>query len=125
MVLRDKSQVEEALIRAQSAVLNPGRDASEFLPHDGESGGERGKGELGEELKKETRDRLMKEAQNCEVKFSPNVVLMDITGPGLPNLSFIDLPGVIETTENVSTPVELGGGGVGRRGGNDTNINGG
>ena len=34
-----------------------------------------------------------------QVKFSPNVVRLDISGPGLPNLSFYDLPGVINQSE--------------------------
>ncbi|KAI9887718.1 MAG: hypothetical protein M1823_000467 [Watsoniomyces obsoletus] len=33
-----------------------------------------------------------------ELKFSPNEVRLDITGPGLPNLSFYDLPGVVLQT---------------------------
>lgn len=98
MILTEKSQVEEALIRAQSAILNPGKDVADFLPeNDGVLGGE-----SEEEMRKEVREKLMREAQNCEVKFSPNVVLMDITGPELPNLSFIDLPGVIQATQDVS-----------------------
>ena len=34
-----------------------------------------------------------------QVKFSPNVVRIDISGPALPNLSFYDLPGVINNAE--------------------------
>lgn len=34
-----------------------------------------------------------------QVKFSPNVVRLDISGTGLPNLSFYDLPGVINVSD--------------------------
>ena len=34
------------------------------------------------------------------VTFSPNVIRLDISGPGLPNLCFYDLPGVIEQGEH-------------------------
>lgn len=33
------------------------------------------------------------------MKFSPNVVRLEISGPGLPNLSFYDLPGVINVSD--------------------------
>ncbi|CAK48306.1 uncharacterized protein An11g02390 [Aspergillus niger] len=36
----------------------------------------------------------------CQVKFSPNVVRLDITAPGFPSLSFYDLPGVISQAEH-------------------------
>ena len=38
-----------------------------------------------------------------QVKFSPNVIRLDISGQGLPNLSFYDLPGVINVSD---TPEE-------------------
>ena len=34
-----------------------------------------------------------------QVKFSPNIVRLDINGPGLPNLAFYDLPGVINVAD--------------------------
>ncbi|RPB13528.1 P-loop containing nucleoside triphosphate hydrolase protein [Morchella conica CCBAS932] len=78
----DKSQVERALVAAQQAVLNPSRNWREYAR-------EMGKG--------------VKDGEDgFEVKFSPNVVCMDITAPDLPNLAFIDLPGLIQTTESES-----------------------
>ena len=38
-----------------------------------------------------------------QVKFSPNIIRLDISGQGLPNLSFYDLPGVINVSD---TPEE-------------------
>ncbi|PWW77924.1 P-loop containing nucleoside triphosphate hydrolase protein [Tuber magnatum] len=76
-----KSQVEPTLVRAQRAILTPGQNWRDFVH---------------EEKGKPTED------EDFEVKFSPNVVCMEITGPELPNLAFIDLPGVIQTTESES-----------------------
>ena len=73
--LTSKAQVEDALHRAQMAVLNIGNPHEDF--------------KLGKPL---PRDRI-------EVKFSPNVIQLDISGPDLPNLSFYDLPGVINVSE--------------------------
>ena len=38
--------------------------------------------------------------ESLQVKFSPNVVRVRISGPGLPNLAFYDLPGVINVAES-------------------------
>lgn len=38
--------------------------------------------------------------QEPQVKFSPNVVRLDISGRDLPNLSFFDLPGIINVADN-------------------------
>lgn len=78
-VLRNKSELEEVLQRAQKAILNPNKDAARFAAG---------------------RDVPM--ANDVTASFSPNIVRLDIKGPLLPNLSFYDLPGVINQTENVS-----------------------
>jgi hypothetical protein len=76
--IEDKSEVAEALEWAQIAVLNPGKS-----------------------------HEVYKASSNCnpgrglQVKFSPNVVRLDISGPELPILSFYDLPGVINQVESV------------------------
>lgn len=42
------------------------------------------------------------------VEFSPNLICLEITGPGLPNLTFYDLPGVIAQTQTTDRhPVKL------------------
>lgn len=60
---------------AQLAILNPGTAYENYLP---------GKADPGPAI---------------QVKFSPNVVRLEISGPGLPNMSFYDLPGVISVPE--------------------------
>lgn len=73
--LTSKAQVESALYRAQLAILDIGNPYEHY--------------KLGSTL---PRDSL-------KVKFSPNVIQLDISGPDLPNLSFYDLPGVINVSE--------------------------
>lgn len=75
--LTDKSLVQETLKWAQLATLNPGRSYKDFM---------RG-------------DNTDTDETYTQVKFSPNVVRLDISAPGFPNLSFYDLPGVINVAE--------------------------
>ena len=69
-----KEEVEHLLRRAQMAVLNPTKDPLSFMSTD---------------------LSLCSPSQ----EFSPNVVRLDISGPGLLNLSFVDLPGIISITK--------------------------
>lgn len=73
--LVSKAQVEDALHRAQLAILNIGNAHEDY--------------KMGLPLPRDKR----------KVKFSPNVIQLDISGPDLPNLSFYDLPGVINVPE--------------------------
>ena len=73
--LTSKAEVEEALFRAQRAILDIGSDHENY--------------KMG----------LSLPTPKVEVKFSPNVIQLDISGPDLPNLSFYDLPGVINVSE--------------------------
>lgn len=59
----------------QLATLNSGKNHERYLP---------GKADPGSDF---------------QVEFSPNVVRLDISGPGLHNMSFYDLPGVIGVSE--------------------------
>lgn len=68
--------MEKTLFWAQLATLNPGSDYELYTPGKNAS-----------------------TARSFEVKFSPNVVRLDIIGPNLPNLSFYDLPGVINVAD--------------------------
>ncbi|KAI0078419.1 hypothetical protein K474DRAFT_1744981 [Panus rudis PR-1116 ss-1] len=70
-VLTDKSELEERLRRAQTAILNPSTPAIRFLT-----------GTIPEDPPR-------------ELQFSSNVVCIDISGPDVTDLSFIDLPGLI------------------------------
>ncbi|PYH92699.1 hypothetical protein BO71DRAFT_431664 [Aspergillus ellipticus CBS 707.79] len=76
ITITHKEDVEAAIMWAQIAILNPGTPSSLYIPGQNNVPDER-----------------------CEVKFSPNVVRLDIAAPGFPNLSFYDLPGVISQAE--------------------------
>lgn len=73
--VRDKSQVRYVLRQAQLATLNPSQPYENYLP-----------GSANPDL-------------DIQVEFSPNIIRLDISGPGLPNMSFYDLPGVISVHE--------------------------
>ncbi|KAL8799589.1 MAG: hypothetical protein Q9182_005765 [Xanthomendoza sp. 2 TL-2023] len=72
----NKADIPQALWLAQLATLNPGSDPAKYFP--------------GAKIKPDDR---------IQVKFSPNVVRVDISAPELPNLSFYDLPGIINQAE--------------------------
>jgi hypothetical protein len=67
--VHEKTDLESCLRRAQLAILNPGQDPRTFGPA-----------------------RKIGNAAT-EVPFSPNIISLEIAAPGLPNLSFYDLPG--------------------------------
>ena len=69
----EKEEVHDLIRFAQQAILNPSLDPAQFQ-HE-------------------------RAPDTMEVKFSPNNVCLDISGPGYCDLSFIDLPGVIAATE--------------------------
>ena len=73
----DRDQVADLLEWAQIATLNPRSPHDAYMPESSKFTGER----------------------THQVKFSPNVVRVDIRGPNLPNLSFYDLPGVINVSD--------------------------
>ncbi|RUS26006.1 P-loop containing nucleoside triphosphate hydrolase protein [Jimgerdemannia flammicorona] len=75
-VIFDIHDVEDRVRRAQRAVLNPSASYSTFLSGD---------------LSKDDANNL---------KFSKNVVCIDVTGEDCPNLSLMDLPGIIRHTED-------------------------
>ena len=74
----DKSQLEDALVRAQLAILNPSYDCASF----------------------QKGCKLPIGTQTPQVGFSPNSIHLEIEGPDLPELSFIDLPGAINVHRN-------------------------
>lgn len=77
ITLTDKSEVQNAIKWAQIAILNPKSNSQAYVPGQNQDA-------------KET----------TTVKFSPNVVRLDISAPGFPALSFYDLPGVISQPEH-------------------------
>lgn len=86
MIITRKSELENALKWAQVAILNPSHDVESFIPGSDEF------------LR---RERLGYEADATpEARFSPNVISVEIYGPGLPDLSFYDLPGLFQVAED-------------------------
>lgn len=76
--LKSKSEVEIWLRRAQAAILNPHLRSETFH-------------KLGyQELRNAATDRRT-------LKFSKNVVVVDIQDPDATDLSFVDLPGELST----------------------------
>lgn len=73
--VHDKKELEQMIRRAQFATLNPGDDVSKYISGD------------------------INGLTAC-VEFSPNVIKLEIIDHGLPALSFYDLPGIINVTEN-------------------------
>lgn len=97
-----EEEVQDVLYWAQLAILNPGMPFELYMP-----------------------GRNANTTAKMQVKFSPNVVRLDvstpvleplsltaklaqISGPALPNLAFYDLPGVINVAEVVSDVRFLG-----------------
>ena len=75
----NRDEVRDLIDRAQLAILNPSTDPARYIPQGGLDDGEISRG--------------------LEVKFSPNIIRLDIQGPEYCNLSFTDLPGIIAIPE--------------------------
>ena len=73
-ILKDEAEVEKTLECAQKAALHPDKPIKEFLP-DGPSS------------TTEPSDTI------SPLQFSRNVICVNVTGPELVDLSFVDLPG--------------------------------
>lgn len=74
--LQSKFDVPDALRLAQLAILNPSTDHNEY-----------------------SISSKSTPSHSLQTKFSPNIIKININGPGLPNLSFYDLPGVISVPD--------------------------
>jgi hypothetical protein len=71
--------------RAQLAVLNPDIPAASFVT--------------------KHLDNVVKHEEKGQLKFTRNVVCVDIVAPNVSNLTLIDLPGIIRSTEKASEMV--------------------
>jgi hypothetical protein len=80
--LYDKAELEEMIRRAQLAILNPGLPTAFFETFETKSL------KNGEKLPNSPK----------QLDFSSNVVCLDLSGPDLPDLAFIDLPGTWTTS---------------------------
>ncbi|KAI0597954.1 P-loop containing nucleoside triphosphate hydrolase protein [Biscogniauxia sp. FL1348] len=70
---------------AQIATLNPTRNHEQYIPGEGAY----------------AKEHSLEEAKdNMEARFSPNIVALEMKGPGLPPLSFYDLPGIFANAED-------------------------
>ncbi|POR36704.1 Interferon-induced GTP-binding protein Mx [Tolypocladium paradoxum] len=79
--MHDKSEIEDVLRWAQIAILNDDKHHGLFVP---------GSGSIA------TNTPIAKAAEETVAKFSPNIVALEIKGPGLPDLSFYDMPGIFQ-----------------------------
>jgi hypothetical protein len=70
--ITSKFEVEDRIKRAQLAILNPNTATEDFLT-------------VGLPFSKTNESR-----------FSRNSIILDISGPGVPDLAFVDLPGACE-----------------------------
>ena len=84
-LLHKQSELEQMIRHAQLAILNPGLPSAFFETLDTKS------------LSPGTRPL---ESQK-QLAFSNNVVCLDLSGPDLPDLSFIDLPGASRNSSYV------------------------
>jgi hypothetical protein len=73
------ADLELAIQRAQLATLNPSKPPKRYL--------------------RMTAAAAAKEANIADLQFSPNPVVVEIRGEELPNLSFVDLPGIISQSD--------------------------
>jgi GTP-binding protein EngB required for normal cell division len=88
----NKAELEDVLKWAQIALLNPREDPRCFVPGT-------------DQHKQRAQDQ---ENHIDQAKFSPNVITVDISGPGLPSLSFFDLPGLFSVAENAEQQYLVG-----------------
>ncbi|PKK67265.1 hypothetical protein RhiirC2_752015 [Rhizophagus irregularis] len=82
-IITHPNEVEIVARRAQKALLNPNCKPEDYFEWDFES------------LSYE------EDADKNALKFTKNVVCLEIKGPNVPNLSLIDLPGIIRHVEKV------------------------
>ncbi|KAH9937926.1 P-loop containing nucleoside triphosphate hydrolase protein [Epithele typhae] len=79
--LTDKNEVEPMLRRAQAAILNPHMPAASFVNMDNADIGGASVG------------------GKKPLAFSRNIVCVELSGPELADLSFVDLPGIVQNAE--------------------------
>ncbi|KAI0324482.1 hypothetical protein GY45DRAFT_1393054 [Cubamyces sp. BRFM 1775] len=75
--IKEKTSVEDMLRRAQAAVLRPDLDPLAFLD----------------------KERGYQLSGKKPLKFSKNVVCVELAGPDLADLSFVDLPGIVQNAD--------------------------
>ncbi|GAA5887898.1 hypothetical protein JCM6882_000791 [Rhodosporidiobolus microsporus] len=90
--LTDPNAVEAALRRAQLAVLNPSVENKEYFL------------EMDDATVKAAKEGTKPPLSEEQLSFSTNLVCLDISGPSIVDLAFVDLPGIIS---NSPSPAEI------------------
>ncbi|GAA5927851.1 uncharacterized protein JCM15063_006013 [Sporobolomyces koalae] len=85
-VIRNPDQVEPALKRAQLAVLNPSASSQKFATA------------TNKDVKHAKEGHLLF-GSSKQLSFSTNLVCIDIRGPEVTDLAFLDLPGIISNVD--------------------------
>lgn len=94
MVYNKTDPIDEIVRWAQIAILNHNRNFAQYVPKDWDL-------RTPEEKDPEYEARRLAEAERAtEAKFSPNTVAIEVKGPGLPDLSFYDMPGVFRNAKH-------------------------
>ncbi|KUI73308.1 Interferon-induced GTP-binding protein Mx [Cytospora mali] len=94
MVYNKTDPIDEIVRWAQIAILNHNRNFAQYVPKDWDL-------RTQEEKDPEYEARRLAEAERAtEAKFSPNTVAIEVKGPGLPDLSFYDMPGVFRNAKH-------------------------
>lgn len=94
MIYSKTDPIDEIVRWAQIAILNHNRNYSQYVPKDWDL-------RSAEEKEPEYEARRLAEAERTtEAKFSPNTVAIEVKGPGLPDLSFYDMPGVFRNAKH-------------------------
>lgn len=81
-IIHEAVDLEDRLRRAQKAILNPSIDYADFL------------------LDEDRSDDVISLEDEQNLSFSSNVVCVDVWGPDVPDLTFIDLPGATTSCDN-------------------------
>lgn len=94
MIYSKTDPIDEIVRWAQIAILNHNRNFTQYVPKDWDL-------RSAEEKEPEYEARRLAEAERTtEAKFSPNTVAIEVKGPGLPDLSFYDMPGVFRNAKH-------------------------
>ncbi|ESZ93332.1 hypothetical protein SBOR_6285 [Sclerotinia borealis F-4128] len=81
--ITDKTKLEEAMKWAQIALLNHNQYYEQFIPGSG--------------------SHFINNIDHTQADATPNIVKVEISGPGLPTLSLFDLPGIIANSATSDT----------------------
>jgi len=94
MIYSKTDPIDEIVRWAQIAILNHNRNYTQYVPKDWDL-------RSADEKEPEYEARRLAEAERTtEAKFSPNTVAIEVKGPGLPDLSFYDMPGVFRNAKH-------------------------